>query len=405
MPAGVKFNSDLLLGEDDREGFRALHPKLAFAFDDPELRALFEPIDRKANDAKKQSRRLGVLSVLLVTGALLAASAEMLLHAGAPVEAAATHVEAVAHSAADEAHHAPGLGRAAFAALAALAGLAGAAVGFFGVMFGPAKQHWLERRYLTERMRQLHFQTVVAWAPMIVEAAMTGDQKGFLDARAARTERFKREHVEPAKKRLAAIVEPAPEPDGTEHEDADEAWLVTPMGEPKAFVGPLADELLSVLEELRLAVQKDYAKLKLKADRAIFSSSPRTQARRFSTLALWCVAGLLVLHFAGLIGAVGLGLGSHAAQFAAASSPWVHLGAIWLAIVALAARTLEEGFQSHREEERYMAYGSAVGLVGRRFREAHDPAAKLEVLRELEDVSFEEMVTFLKANHEARFVM
>ena len=46
----------------------------------------------------------------------------------------------------------------------------GALLGFFGILFAGSKRAWLGGRLLTERMRQFHFQSMIAWAPDILSA-------------------------------------------------------------------------------------------------------------------------------------------------------------------------------------------------------------------------------------------
>jgi hypothetical protein len=371
MAESFRFNTDLLLKPEDRRAFEALYPKLLFAFNDDELRALFDEHDKVANDAKKGSQIWGARAVALVTAALMAASFDLMLHDPAPW-------------------------RAPLALAAACAGIVGTAIGFFGVMFGAAKQRWLERRYVTERLRQLHFQTLIAWAPEIVRAAETGDTAAFLQARRARLVQFKAQHVDHVGAKLAAAT--------SDRSDDGEAWMVAPRGEIAAFAGPQAQELLKALEQLRIGHQLDFAEWKLRADYRFFSSSPLRQAAMFSGAALVCVLLLLVAHawpLAAYLGALAGLLSRESAETPAL----LHVAAMWFAILALAARTLEEGFQSQREVERYRHYASALRLVRARFGAAGAPGEKLEALRELEDVAYEEMVNFLKSNHEARFVM
>ena len=60
MPAGFKYNVDLLLDQGDRDALASRFPQFMFAFDDPDLRTLFEQFDRQATNAKRRSRRFGI---------------------------------------------------------------------------------------------------------------------------------------------------------------------------------------------------------------------------------------------------------------------------------------------------------------------------------------------------------
>jgi hypothetical protein len=361
---GFRYGSDLLLSDADRERAQANYPAIFFALDNPELRRLFEPIDAEANRAKSRSRFWGVVAVGLITFALMI-SATITHPAG---EQESDKIVPIA---------------------TALAGAAGVAIGFFGVMFGGAKQRWLERRYLTERLRQLQYQMLIAWAPHIVRAAQTGEKDSFLALRARVMSEFSMEHIEGAAGKLGATIAETL---------AHEAWLVQPE-EGGDVLAPSTElnQFFDAITHLRLHHQIDFTDFKLRTESWVLSGSPKRQSLVLSGVALACVFGMLVLHFLVVIGAF-----THNALLEGALT---HVGIIWLALLALAARTLEEGFQAQREVERYRQYGAALRLVSARFRATSDPAEKLVALRDLEDVAYEEMVNFLKSNNEARFVM
>jgi len=68
-------------------------------------------------------------------------------------------------------------------------------------------------------------------------------------------------------------------------------------------------------------------------------------------------------------------------------------------------RALEEGLQPEREIERYRHYAAAVKAVRDRFNEAVTPRQKLEIMKEMERASFDEMRIFLRASNDARFII
>src|SRR6185503_4105701 len=80
MPAGFKFNSDLLLDPGDREAFASRFPQLVFAFDDPELRELLQPIDSEAIKSKRRSRSFASIAIGFVTVALVVGAFSPLLY-------------------------------------------------------------------------------------------------------------------------------------------------------------------------------------------------------------------------------------------------------------------------------------------------------------------------------------
>ena len=112
---------------------------------------------------------------------------------------------------------------------------------------------------------------------------------------------------------------------------------------------------------------------------------------------LIAVLGLVAVHLGVVLGVVG--------DIEEDRLVILHVAAIWLALLALAVRTVEEGLQPQREIERYRAYGMALEDVQAEFSAAGSPVERIEAMRSLERLSFVEMVNFLKANHEARFVM
>jgi hypothetical protein len=97
--------------------------------------------------------------------------------------------------------------------------------------------------------------------------------------------------------------------------------------------------------------------------------------------------------------------GAFAAGGKAFPEKWAHMFALWCAIVALALQPLEEGTQPKRKIERLVRYRAAIQDLLQRFDRTGSRAAKLEVMAEVERLSFEEVCDSLRSNHEARFVM
>ncbi len=360
----MQFNSDLLLNPADETQAKQAFGGVFFALNDDALKAFFKPHDKRANDAKARSQGWGLSAVVLVTMALIAASAEPLYH---------------------------GLGEPwlkVIAALSALFGVAGALIGIAGVRYGEKKESWLVERLITERVRQFHFQALIVCAEEIVGAVGNpAAEQRFLSKRAKLVESFVRDLEQHAGAKLTAIVEGR-----AEHE----TWLVESPSIPDAFAGAHADDLLRALELLRIRHQLDYANHKLSADHKLFSSKPGRQAAVLSGAALFCMAGLVLLHvlmlFDVLLDAPG------------AIAPHPHVYVIVIAIIALAIRTIEEGLQPQTEVERYRHYAATLRQLRDRFNAAQG-AEKLAVLRDLEVTSYDEMVTFLKSNHEVRFIV
>ena len=132
-----KFNDDLLLLDTDRQRAAQAYPTIIHVLDDPELRDAFLQFDVPANRGKKRSRRLGSIAIILGATAIMGASLELGL--------------------VSKEHRLGGL----VALAASLCGIASLVIGGAGVLFGRSKRQWLHMRFAGERLRQLHFQSLV----------------------------------------------------------------------------------------------------------------------------------------------------------------------------------------------------------------------------------------------------
>src|ERR1700722_18031651 len=132
-------NSDLLIDEEDRAYFTRNHTAFAPIFDWPELRALFAMYDNTAARARKRSRRAGIFAV--AAGFLSLATAAWVPLAGALTKTC-PHQSNV---------------QALLGGIAAFLALVSVLLGYTQVLTGKAKTRWLQNRFWTERIRQLHF--------------------------------------------------------------------------------------------------------------------------------------------------------------------------------------------------------------------------------------------------------
>ncbi|HEY7800447.1 MAG TPA: hypothetical protein VIA80_16895 [Hyphomonadaceae bacterium] len=359
MPAGFKHNTDLLLDAADREAFGARFPQFMFAFDDAGLRALFEPADAQAAKAKRRSRRAGVLAVALVTVSLMVGAFSAFFAGESWFRVAIV--------------------------VAAVGAVAGLLIGWAGVLSAGARDEWLRQRYLCERIRQLHFQTLVRWAPMIVDAARRNDAAGFLAARLQRTERFRNRIVNPSAVKLTHLLS---------ERDEDDVWLVDAEG------ATLADDELSrkyfeALEELRLRHQVNFTSLQLLSFLAFPPRSPLQMAKLLTGIGAFSALLLIAL------GIVGLVLDAATGRVASLT----HAAMVCLAVLILAVRTLEEGLQVHSDVSRYRIYDASLRRLADGFRGAETSSARQAILIELEETCYDEMVGFLRSHHEARILM
>jgi len=360
------FNTDLLLGEKDRTAAGCEYPDVYFALDNQTARETFAPHDERANVMKTRSRRWGVFAVFLATGALLLAGGEMLYH------------------------DLPKNQLRLIAALGGIAGIVSVVIGVFGIMYRDRKNRWLSDRLTTERIRQFHFQSYVMGASDILAGAKDEARKQeFLKSRAAEFEQFRTGYLEHIDDRLHELVHT---------EDTGEGAIITSVSHEIDPTDPHLQQYFDAYVNLRFNRQIGYCDLVLRENQGFWKHAPKRQEKILGTIALGCVLGILVLHGLVFVGAV--------ANIAWMKGPLVHVAAIWAAIIALSARTFEEGFQPEREIERMRQYRLSLKRIYDRFVAAEDEIEeKLDAMQELEKLTYQEMVLFLKSNYEAQFVM
>ena len=265
--------------------------------------------------------------------------------------------------------------------LSAFVGIAG---GLLGVL--NRGQEWLKHRLITESLRQFHFRLIIQLAPDILDAAMSNDTRHFENKRASALAAFEQDVVRRKVSVLHVMIDEPEAPIG---------MRINPRPDPEVFTRQHGDVLLRAYRHLRILRQRQYADHKLTTERTLFSAFPRTQAFNLSAIGLLCVALLLAIHIGSalIVTLVGEEI-----------SAWLHLAAVWIAIIALAFRAIEEGLKPRAETERYRHYQAATRRILERFDVA-DVAGKLQAAEDLEQAAFDEMVIFLRSSAEARFVM
>lgn len=362
------FNTDLLLDEADREAARREYPDVYFALDNPALAETFKPFDRRANHSKARSRRSGRLAVYLATGALLLAGAERLYR-----DIPAGDLRLIA-----------GVGSAML--------VAAVLIGAFGVIQRDRKLRWLADRLATERIRQFHFQHYV----MNMNAILAGakDRKAadaFIAERTRRFERFSRDFLDHVDEHLHTIVHEEDCGDGVIAEAAGDGGVAASGSRS------LADQYFAAYARLRFDRQFNYCNHVLRESRGFWKRSATRQAQLLGKIGLAGVFGVLVFYSFVFAGALS-GQDWMRGEFA-------HVLAVSSAIAALAARTFEVGLQPKREIERIRQYRIDLRRTNARFRAAATPALKIVAMQELEQLTYQEMATFLKSSYEAEFVM
>jgi hypothetical protein len=359
------FNNDIFLTEADRTLAKKAFPNVYYALDNPEMRAVFEVHDKRANAAKTRSRRWGVMAVALATAALMTA-------------ASSTLYEDASHDI-----------KRALSIIGAFCGIASVAIGYFGMMFRGRKLRWLSDRLATERMRQFHFQHFAAHGGLILKGV--ADEAARADYIALRNRDFERlriDFLERLEDEFFAIVEA---------EDPNSGLLFDFKAGLPATDDVHLEEYYRAYELLRFQRQIDYCNLLLSDSRNIWKHAPARQARFFGGVGLTCLIIVLSLDSLVFMGSI-IGL-----PFLAA--PIFSVAGVLIAFFALGARTIEDGLQPGVEAERMRQYRIALNRSHQRFRGAKTPDDRIEPMIDLENASYEEMIPFLKTNYEATFVM
>lgn len=359
------FNNDIFLSEADRALAKQAFPNVFYALDNPALREIFVVHDKRANAAKTRSRRWGMIAVMLATAALINASSATLY--------------------ADFDHEA----KRAIAIFGAFCGIASVVIGYFGVMFRGRKLLWLTDRLATERMRQFHFQHYGAHGDLILKGARDEEaRERYLALRDRDFQRFNIDFLSRLEDEFHAIVET---------EDAGRGLMFDFNTDLPEADDPHLEEYYRAYELLRFQRQIDYCNLILSETRSLWKHSPARQARFFSFVAIASLAIILALDSLVFLGSI--------VDVGWLSAPFFSVAGIWMAFLALSAKTIEVGLQPNTEVERMRGYRTALLRSHDRFRATSTPKEKIEPMIDLENASFEEMLPFLKTNFEASFVM
>ena len=368
-----KFNDDLLLQEADQRFAEKKYPSIFHVLDHPELRELFCEYEAPALRAKNAGLKAGLLAIGFGLCAFGVAAAALLLTAS-QLENWTSVVLAV---------------------ISGLCGVLSLLIGNIGVLSAGRKREWLYCRLMTERIRQFHFQTLAFRLPSILASLKDEAARSrFLSDRALWFESFKTRMVGRLDSVFASAIREDEQISACLH-DGEE----TREGDAQYESNDL-DPIFDAYRELRIMYQLSYVDYKLQDDYHIFSSMPRRQSVVLSQAVFIWIILLLIMHIGVLTGAL-----FPTSIFAAFHTPGAIVFIICLALLALATRAIEQGLQPEREIERYQQYRSAVRAIVERYDGASTHRSKLAIMREMEQLAFDEMRNFLITNERARFVM
>lgn len=358
------------------EAPEARKASVRFAFEFPALLDLFLPADRTALAARRASRMAGMASVALVLSALLLASlGPIIVSSGHAPDPHAAHGEEMSL------HLVLGL-------VSACLGLAGTFLGLSGMRRGASRRKWLKARLTTETLRLYHFHHIAAHLPEIV--AINGDEEKktlYLEKRAAALESVRVRILLDPEAELRRIIARR---DETRFED------ITPTVPVDAdTIPPVAADVFDAWRVLRLNWQAGYCDAKLE-HRHQGRMTIRQLEDLFTGLGWFCVGAIVLIHAGFFIGAI--------AQ-TKEQLPYLEAAVIWIAMVALGGRALEDGFRPQAEIERYEQYRANVRVAAERFEAASTFTARVEAMRSFERSSLEEMRVFLRTHARARFLL
>lgn len=390
---GFRFNDELLLSEADRNLAITSFPNVYFALDHPELREEFERIDNLANRSKRVSRRVGCAALVFATLSLLTFPAAALLKD--------TLADGVIS---DRAMLTSGILGAAFGILALI-------FGNLGLGFGRVKRNWLQKRLMTERLRQWHAQHLIAHAVEIADVADSPEERSaWLANRALSFARFKRNFIDQIGSEYTKFTNVSAaaysgqsiiNPDQSGDFWIDKDWAKSATARPDDDHQDALNELYEAIEETRIRGQIQYTNYVLSAD-AKFWSSPAKQLHILGNLSYVLVVLSFVANFVALIGAIWEGWKGSDVPIS-----WEVMSslAIAFAILAVGARAMLEGLRPQRETRRMQFYAAAINHAGQSFQTARTHKQKIEAACLLERASYDEMVEFISSNERARFVL
>lgn len=383
-----RFNDELLLSEADRDLAKASYPNVFFALDHPALREEFHRVDTLAIKAKNASRRIGCAALVFATLSLLTFPSEPMIKGLWPSEVTQ-----------DEIIRSLGILGAVFGILALI-------FGNLGLGFGKVKRSWLQKRLITERLRQWNAQYLISHASEIARIAHSeADQAAWLDRRAHAFARFKRNFIDQIGSEYTKFTDASAaaysgqsiiDPKATKSFWIEKDWASQAAAKPQKDDEQTLAELYRAMEETRIRGQIQYTNYVLSSD-GKFWSSPAKQLHILGNLSYILVVLAFIANFVALIAAVWQ-------DFPIAWELLSSLG-IAYAIVAVGARAMLEGLRPQRETRRMQFYAAAINHAGESFAGARTHNKRIEAASLLERASYDEMIEFIGSNERARFVL
>jgi hypothetical protein len=363
------FNDDLLTNAGDLEYAKEQFPEIFPLLDNPTLRGVFAEYEERANKAKSRVRLLGLLAIFFGVAALLSAATEPLW----------AHIR-YARS---------------FVIIFEVCGVIAALVAGGSVSLGPWRKRWLESRFMTERLRQWHFQLFVRRAEPIEAAFENGDReswKRFRTQRESWLNDFLHDYATKLDSRMESLAH--------DPEVANE-WL---HDGPETFEDRSAvlPALFDAYRRLRLGHQYDYVTHMLAPahEHSFYEVSKWPLLRQEAFL-----GGAISSCFsATLICAFGV-ISNRLLQLRPALDPLLASLTLVIAITGVALRTIKDGLGVTPEIERYRDYRGKIRRMLLQYDAARDQQTRLLVMEELELAAVDELRGFLRTHLDAHFIL
>jgi hypothetical protein len=349
-PADTEFvhNTDLSPGER----YLATVPRVRAVLHHPALLEAFERYDRIANSKQKVFRSTGVASLWLGTVSLVGIAAELLLAALA--------------------FPAPWFVTMLFE-LCALASIILA----LGPWLARTRTRWLVARFMTEQIRQWHFQMLLDGS-LVSKAYAEPD-----DFEAERTNRW------------AQFMARVPSAEGAMNSfvDAESLDLHHPI---KPYTDPAtAEESIRAYNDLRIQKQLDYFKLK-REDFAVRDEWSEAFAR-------WTIFSALLLTAGQFILALIRGLTKTDALDPASES--IFAAAMVLVILSAVVRVYRSAVALSAQRERYDTKWVRLVALRTAWHMAGTVPKKLGLIKDVELVEVEELREFLRQMRRASYLL
>lgn len=365
-----RYNSDILLAHADRELAQQQFPKIYHILDHPELRNKFSEYDKIANTKKRVVQRYGLAAVLLATIALLSSALNPFISDQLPTWIHTTSL------------------------IAEIAGIIGVLIATGGLWFGRPKREWLKARLMSEILRQWYFELLICRSSEIdasCDSTVADAQETFRRSRAIWFEAFVRDYEGSLDSYLEDMIN-KPE---TGYE-----FLHDPMSH--CVSSPVREEIFAAYKQLRFKHQRNYATYQLLSETdkplwKVLSWPAKVLQERLEKLASACL--LLSLCASTLI------IVGHFAHFTLPSTPPLPAVIVILMILNVAIREVGAGLTAPESLERYHDYAEKIRYLLTRFDESSNAEKKFNLMEEMERAALEELKGFLRAHHNAKFII